>query len=303
METKRASNTAGYTAAMRAIADLAPEKKKILTDPYAMEFLDYPWSLTHLLFQLKIFNPLIYQVGTKVPDIMVGFPGMMALASIRHRYIDDKIVAAYQHGIRQFIILGAGYDSRAFRLPLQDAHFIEIDHPNTQSRKQKIIRRKKLRPSCSLEFISSDFSSSWAVHISDQLKNHGIFRQEASMIIWEGVSCYLKPEAVNYTFKTVSNFLLPDSIFIFDAFTKDIMNPHTHNPLVKKMQTLVERKGEPFYWGADPDEIEKTLLNEEFKAVRSHTILDINNALAKKSKLKLKPYDILYYLNMIECHK
>jgi len=303
MKTNRASNTAGYTAAMRAIANLAPENKKVLIDPYAMEFMDFPWSLTHPLFKLKIFNPLIFQIGTKVPDIMVGFPGMTALASIRHRYIDERIVAAYQQGIRQFFILGAGYDSRAFRLPLQDAHFFEIDHPNTQARKQDIVHKRKLQASCSIEYISSDFSFSWADDLFDQLKKIDTFRQEPSMVIWEGVSCYLSPEAVSYTFKTVSHFLPPESIFIFDVFPKEIMNPKTHNRLIKKMQFMVERKGEPFYWGADPDELEQTLLNERFSKVSSHSLFDINNALAKKGKSKLKPYDILHYLNMIECQK
>lgn len=302
MKKNRASETAGYTTAMRAIANLAPTSEKILTDPFAVEFLAFPWSLTQPLFRLKIFNHLIFKAGMKTPDLMVGFPGMTALACLRHRYIDDQIIAAYEQGIRQFIILGAGYDARALRLPLPDAHFIEIDHANTQSRKQNIIARKKLQGSGKISFIPCDFSTSWADNLFNHPEHKDFISQQAAMVIWEGVSCYLKPEAVAYTFKTVKNMLSPGSIFIFDAFPKDIINPNTTNSLLKKMQDFVARKGEPFYWGEDLDKLKKTLSALGFAEIRAQTIFEIGNALAEKEQLTIKSTEILNYLHMLKCH-
>lgn len=302
MKKKRASETAGYTTAMRAIANLAPPTEKLLTDPFAVEFLAFPWSLTQPLFRLKIFNRLIYIAGMKTPDLMVGFPGMTELACLRHRYIDDQIIAAYKQGIRQFIILGAGYDSRALRLPLKNAHFIEIDHPDTQARKQKIITQKKLKADCKHSFISSDFSTSWADDIFIHPQYKTIINKQATLVIWEGVSCYLKPEAVSYTFKTVKNMLSPGSIFIFDAFPKDIINPNTTNSLLNKMQHFVARKGEPFYWGEDLDKLKTTLSALGFTQIRAQTIFLIGKALAEKEQLTIKTAEVLNYLHMLKCY-
>lgn len=301
MKKNRASDTAGYTTAMRAIANLAPSKKKILTDPFAVEFLTFPWYLSRLLFRLKIFDPLIFRVGIKAPDIMVGFPGMTALSCLRHRYIDEQIITAYTQGIRQFIILGAGYDSRALRLPLADAHFFEIDHPNTQLRKQKIIAKKNLPQAGQISFISSDFSTSWADDLLSHPQFKNFVRQQASMIVWEGVCCYLKPKAVFYTFASVKKILSPGSTFIFDAFPKDIINPNTKNNLLEKMQNFVARKGEPFYWGEDIDKLKELLAEYGFTHITSQTISEIADALAKRQQLTIKNSEILKHLNLVKC--
>jgi len=137
MKSKRASDTAGYTSAMRAIANLAPMDQKYLHDPFSLEFLPFPWVLTKPLFSTKLLAPLIYNIGMKTPDKMVGFPGMTSLACLRHRYIDDQILLAYKEGIRRFILLGAGYDTRSLRLSLPEATMLEVDHPDTQTRKRK----------------------------------------------------------------------------------------------------------------------------------------------------------------------
>lgn len=303
MKKNQASETAAYTAAMRAIANVAPQKKKILIDPYALEFMGFPWALTRIIFYLKFFNPLIYLVGTRVPDIMVGFPGMTALSTIRHRYIDEQIIAAYQQGIRQFIFLGAGYDSRPARLPLDDASFIEIDHPDTQSRKKYLLKKKDIPYPDNTRFIPLDFSEKWAEDLFNLENYKELIEPQASMIVWEGVSCYLKPEAVIYTFQTINKILEPGSRFVFDAFPKDIYNPETDNVLLRKMQNLVNRKGEPFYWGDSPESIKSILLSEGFSSINYKSVFEISERLATKAHLKLKPYEILHNLNMYVCHK
>jgi len=300
MKAKKASDTAGYTSAMRAIANLAPKGKKYLADPFSIEFLPFPWLLTKPLFQAKLFDPLIYQFGMKAPDKMVGFPGMTALACLRHRYIDDQILLAYEKGIRRFIILGAGYDTRSLRLNMPDASMLEVDHPDTQSRKRKILQDKHLQPSCRLEFAAVDFSQSW----SEELFSHPYIKgntDEATMVVWEGVSCYLHEADVVNTFETVSRLLQAGGIFIFDAFSAELMKPDTRIEILRKMRDFVDKKGEPFYWSEDEAPLKKTLAHYGFKQVDSASIYDIATDLSEKENLSISKDEILKYLAMFRC--
>lgn len=300
MKVKKASDTAGYTSAMRAIANLAPKGQKYLADPFSIEFLPFPWLLTKPLFQAKLFDPLIYQVGMKAPDKMVGFPGMTALACLRHRYIDDQILLAYKEGVRRFIILGAGYDTRSLRLNLPDASMLEVDHPDTQFRKRKILQEKNLQPSCRLEFAAVDFSQPW----SEELFSHPYIKEhsdEATMVVWEGVSCYLHETDVVNTFKTVSHLLQGGGIFVFDAFSAELMKPDTRIEILKKMRDFVDKKGEPFYWAEDAAPLKKMLAHHGFKQVDAISIYDIAADLSEKENLSISKDEILKYLAMFRC--
>ena len=300
MKEKKASDTAGYTSAMRAIANLAPSDEKYLSDPFSIEFLPFPWSLTKPLFMAKLFSSLIYRVGMKTPDKMVGFPGMTALACLRHRYIDDEILLAYKEGVRRFIILGAGYDTRSLRLNLPGASMLEVDHPDTQVRKRKILQDKHLQPNCQLEFAAIDFSQPW----SEALFSHPYITEntgQSAMVVWEGVSCYLHESDVIQTFEAVSHLLQNGGIFVFDAFSAELMKPDTTIEILRKMRDFVAKKGEPFYWAEDEAPLKKTLSQYGFNQVEAITTYNIAEELSEKENLSISRDEILKYLVMFRC--
>lgn len=300
MKSKKASDTAGYTSAMRAIANLAPKHKKYLHDPYSLEFLPFPWVLTTPFFLAKVFDPLIYSFGMKAPDKMVGFPGMTSLACLRHRFIDDQILQAYEQGVRRFVILGAGYDTRSLRLNLPEARLIEVDHPNTQARKKKIIKKKRLVPICKLEYVSIDFSQPW----EETLFSDAVIQENSTdktMVIWEGVSCYLKEQAVYSTIDTARQLLKNGGTLVFDAFVAELLKPDTHVDILKKMRSFVEKKGEPFLWAEDAGLLNSRLGVYGFKDIESVSIYELAASFAKKENIDIPKDEILKYLNMYVC--
>ena len=300
MKVKRSSNTAGYTCAMRAIANLAPRSEKYLDDPYSLEFLPFPWFLTKPLFLMKLFHPITYQLGLKAPEKLVGFSGMTALACLRHRYIDDQIMLAYKQGIRRFILLGAGYDTRSLRLHTPEAVMVEVDHPDTQRRKRHVLEKKHLQPTCRLEFVSLDFSQPWSEALFSQPYMIETARQP-TMVIWEGVSCYLLEDDVLNTFNTVYRLLQGGGVFVFDAFSAELLKPDTHIDILQKMRGFVELKGEPFYWAEDESPIKEAMSSYGFKQVDAISIYDIATDLSEKESLQIPKDKILKYLSMYIC--
>ncbi|MBV1870446.1 MAG: class I SAM-dependent methyltransferase [Gammaproteobacteria bacterium] len=301
MKAKHASDTAGYTSAMRAIANLAPKAEKYLDDSFSVEFLPFPWFLTKPLFLARLFDPVIYSIGMKTPDKLVGFPGMTALACLRHRYIDDQILNAYKAGARRFIFLGAGYDTRSLRLPLPEATIIEVDHPDTQKRKKEILKRKHLQPNCKLEFIAIDFSKSWA----EILLSHPYIKDtstQTTMVIWEGVCCYLQENEVLHTITAVRQLLQPGGTLVFDAFSAELLNEETPVEILRKMRSFVEKKGEPFRWAEDETLIREMITAHDFKEVDTLSIYDAAADLSEKESLNISKDEILKYLRMYCCH-
>src|SRR5207244_1111225 len=105
----------------------------------------------------------------------------------RTRFYDDLIQRGIDDGIRQIVIVGAGYDSRAWRLERPEVRFIEIDHPATQRRK------RALAPSGGPEFVSADLAHE---PIGDVLRRATLDADERAVFVCEGLTHYLNRDTV-----------------------------------------------------------------------------------------------------------
>jgi methyltransferase (TIGR00027 family) len=125
---KGSSNTAENVAFVRALESLKPEKERICFDPYAASFLRKEY--------LTIMEMAACD-SSKIP-----FPGVHNSLSARVRYFDDFVRNFIEEGLEQLVILGAGYDTRAYRIDELGGkvRVFEIDHPGTQDVKMKKIR-------------------------------------------------------------------------------------------------------------------------------------------------------------------
>jgi methyltransferase (TIGR00027 family) len=135
----RASFTAETMALQRAFESHRPAKSRLFTDPYADAFLR-PW-MRALATASAI--PILRGVATRLFDAKTG-PGPRPSAIICTRVIDDVLVDIVNRaeGCCQVIILGAGFDTRAYRLSaLATARVFELDHPATQQAKCQVIDR------------------------------------------------------------------------------------------------------------------------------------------------------------------
>src|SRR5688572_27258290 len=110
MKVDKASQTAQYMALFRALETTEPANKRLFIDPFAISFLE---GKLHLAARL---SPLSFVRSYVQKTIRRKIPGALSSGIARTRYIDDLLQQTIQHNIKQVIILGAGFDTRALRL-------------------------------------------------------------------------------------------------------------------------------------------------------------------------------------------
>jgi methyltransferase (TIGR00027 family) len=136
----------------------------------------------------------------------------------RSRFAEDELSEAIKRGVRQYVILGAGLDTFAYRNPYSSSQLqvFEVDHPNTQAWKQKQLEAAKIPIPNSVTFVAVDFETQT---LAEQLKLAGFNADEPTFFSWLGVSMYLTPEIVMATLKQVAPSTTGGGGIVFDYLT------------------------------------------------------------------------------------
>ena len=136
MREGHASRTAEQNALFRALESARTARERICDDPLARHFLTWPLTMVARIAAV----PGAAQLVSRFIDRR--WPGVRSSVVARTRLIDDAIATALEEDIEQLVILGAGFDSRAYRMPGPPAiDVFEVDHPDTQAAKQVVLRR------------------------------------------------------------------------------------------------------------------------------------------------------------------
>jgi methyltransferase (TIGR00027 family) len=119
---------------------------------------------------------------------------MRLFIAVRTRFAEDALAAAFESGVRQVVVLGAGLDTYAYRSPLRDRlRILEVDHPATQAWKRQRLRDAAIPLPSSLAFVPVDFERET---LADRLAAAGFDRTQQTFFTWLGVVPYLNQEAV-----------------------------------------------------------------------------------------------------------
>lgn len=179
--------------------------------------------------------------------------GVGNLILVRTRYLDDAFRAAKASGAGQLVVLGAGYDSRSFRLvtPADGIAAYEVDFPATQDRKRALLQARL--PEVKLDhvrFIPTDFmtTSLEAAMLSSDYRS-----DVRTFFIWEGVTCYLTEDAVRKTFEFIARHSGSGSEVAFDYL-------HFMPSERAASRRTWHDAEEPLHWGVSPDAIGGFLL-------------------------------------------
>ena len=199
MKKTQTSWTAQGTAAMRAIESEKPASTRICYDPFARQF-----AQTWFYYLIK----LLAGYGERRTH------GALTFIVCRCRYFDDHLQECLQSGTTQVVILGAGLDSRAYRGGLLSAGVktFEVDHPATQASKLKRLKKVLTTIPTHVTYVPIDFND----ETLDKLLAFGFDPSLKTLFIWEGVTQYLRPEAVDGTLSWVRAHAAPGSTIIFD---------------------------------------------------------------------------------------
>ena len=207
MTPTRPSRTAEAVCLMRAVDQQRSPEARIIDDPYASWFLS-GFARTHLAAALTTGR-------LSIPPRMI--PALTTWIQLRHRYMDDCFRAALADPtLAQVVVLGAGYDMRAARFAAEIAGrpVFEVDFPSTSERKQRVLRRHVGEyPAGDVRHVRIDFQTE---AMEDVLLGAGLRPGARTFFFWEGVSMYLRREAVKGTLATLRSLGGPGSGLTMD---------------------------------------------------------------------------------------
>ncbi len=177
------------------------------------------------------------------------WPAMESWMALRVAYLDRLVgLAVDRVGVRQVVILGAGYDTRAARLPYAGVRWFEVDHPDTQAAKRERLAALPGYPVDAATYAPCDFEREDPI---DRLLAAGMSPREQTLVIWEGVVPYLTEAAVRATATRLASGLDPRSIVAFDCVGKNMADGARLNEQDQGTRAFVGDLAEPVRFGSD----------------------------------------------------
>jgi len=237
--------TAEITTAQRAVAAMHPDDKLRNPDYLAEKFVsDACWHYYHYSRDFKTSMKFIktFRVGTYY------------YVNARTKHIDKLLQEAARDGLEQVVVLGAGFDSRAYRFQKRLPHvkFFEMDLPATIAHKRAMVEKIFGKAPASVAYVPIDFNSQ---PIDEALRAKGYNPDGKTFIIWEGVTYYITAEAVERTLRFISSQIAPGSTVVFDYIPEPaIKGDYDKYPTVRRSAFRVALAGEPLISGLPEDE-------------------------------------------------
>ena len=197
MEKTQRSRTIELPAILRALHQTVDDDPKILTDPIAARLIQADDDRRWLV-------PLLDHPFAK--QWRAGF-------ALRARYAEDVLAEGIQRGVRQYVVLGAGLDTFAYRQPVWSGSLrvYEVDHPITQRWKQNRLKAAAIAIPSNLRFVPIDFERT---AIPEALRAGDFGFELRTLCSWMGVTQYLTSDALDATFQFVLS-LPPASEIVF----------------------------------------------------------------------------------------
>jgi len=229
------SRTAQGAAQLRAAHQLL-ERPLVFDDPIALRILGAP-----VVKQIAL-DADRYQTPTA--------RALRAFLVARSRYAEDELGRAIKAGTAQYIVLGAGLDTFAYRNPHgKRLRVFEVDHPTTQAWKRARLQEQSIEFPRSLTFVPVDFERD---SLAESLRRAGFRRSAPVFISWLGVSMYLTQEAVMQTLHFVAQSCARGSEIVFDFSVPDDALSERQRVSRARLAERVAGLGEPWISTFDP---------------------------------------------------
>jgi methyltransferase (TIGR00027 family) len=137
-----------------------------------------------------------------------------AAVMVRNRYAEDELARSIQRGVRQYVILGAGLDTFAYRNPFPHLRVFEVDHPATQAWKRSCLEKAAIPIPASVTYVSLDFDRRM---MTDALRQSGFRSDELAFISFIGVARYLSRETFISVLTSIVSSMRAGSEVVFDC--------------------------------------------------------------------------------------
>ncbi len=251
MPKNNSSQTALGVAMTRLIEQYQPENLRLYTDPIVKSL--FP-KLIQILMRFQGFRNWIMRMTDKPTK------GIYGVQICRTKYIDDLLRSAINDGFQQVIILGAGLDTRAYRIPgINDIHVIEVDLPGIQQFKKQQIFKVLGKDPNNTTYVPIDFNSQ---SLEQVLTNKIVNFDQPIFFIWEGVTQYISAEAVSNTLAFVGKAATSNRI-VFTYVLKSVIDKTSNIEGSNNIVDFMNKRKSNWIFGLDPDTIKDYL--DQFK--------------------------------------
>jgi methyltransferase (TIGR00027 family) len=244
METGRASKTALRVAIRRAAHQLM-EQPRILDDPIAVPLLGPGFARDMERASHKVAR---------------DFRAFMAA---RSRYTEDRLAEAVSRGVTQYVILGAGLDTFAYRNPFPSLRVFEVDFPATQAWKREMLAEAAITSPENLTFVPLDFEHK---ALAEGLAEAGFDAGRPAYFGWLGVVPYLTLDAFRATLSAIAQLPAGTAVSFDYAIAPETLSPRGRMAF-DALARRVASAGEPFQLFFTPQTLEAELRRAGFHRI------------------------------------
>jgi methyltransferase (TIGR00027 family) len=236
MEPAIASKTA-LRVALRRAAHQLHDSPLVFDDPVAVPILGAAYVEELSRTPLRADRPF----STALRAFIVA----------RSRYAEDHLARAVEAGVRQYVLLGAGLDTFAYRNPYPQLRVFEVDHPATQQWKRELLQSSRIATPETTNYAPVDFESQ---SLAGQLHEAGFDAHAPAFFAWLGVVPYLTLQAFRATLGFISAQPTGSGL-VLDYSQPRAVLPPLEQLAHDSLSSRVEQAGEPFQLFFTPPEI------------------------------------------------
>jgi len=261
----KAKSTAQLTTLARAVAYFEADDRLRAPDDLAVSFLDPALACIVRSSLLRRLAVLLYQRW---------LPGAYLYTIARTKYIDTVLRLELEQGTGQIVILGAGYDTRAYRFhdAFPTARFLEVDYPATSARKLEKVTVLFGHPPVHVSYVAVDLTVDT---LEAALLRGSCDPTRRTLFICEGVTMYLTAAAVDETLACVSRHSGPGSSIVFDYVFQSILEGDATLYGAAEAIRLVRKRGEPFLFGIKAGKVVSFLRDRGLECVADLSPADV----------------------------
>jgi methyltransferase (TIGR00027 family) len=245
------SRTAQGAALLRAAHQLL-DRPLVFEDPIALRILG-----AKITSQIELDGDRFQTTSAR---------SLRAFLVMRSRYAEDELALRWREGTRQYVVLGAGLDTFAYRNPHgNDLRVFEVDHPSTQAWKRARLQEEGIELPRAHTFVPMDFEKD---ALDGRLRSAGFHSDAPVFISWLGVSMYLTRDAVTQTLRFVAASCARGSEIVFDFSVADEALGEQQRVARAELAQRAAGIGEPFVSRFDPPQFAAEVAALGFSATR-----------------------------------
>ena len=268
--------------AMRRAAHQLLDDPKVFDDPVALRIIGKE-------------NASALQADPRQFETTLLSPYLRAFVAARSRYAEDELALCVRHGVRQYVILGAGLDTFAYRNPHPEGllRVFEVDHPTTQTWKRTRLEEIGIPIPSNLTFAPVDFETQT---LEDGLQSAGYDPGKCTFFSWLGVTEYLTTEAVMATLRFIASTPVRSGVVFDYMILPSLLTPAQRSGF-DALSRRVASAGEPWQAFFDPVLLTTDLRAIGFGYVEDEGPEEINERYFKNRKDGLRVGSLSHVMN------